>query len=45
MKRKITELIENELAVMIVNKSLNKGDKVRVEMSDKKISFSKCVAV
>lgn len=45
IKRKITELIENELAVMIVNKSLNKGDKVRVEMSDKKISFSKCVAV
>lgn len=45
IKRRITELIENELAQMIVNNSLNKGDKIKVEMSGDKISFSKCVAV
>lgn len=45
IKRRITELIENELAQMIVNNSLNKGDRIKVEMNGDRISFSKCVAV
>lgn len=45
IKRRITELIENELALMIVQKSLSNGDKIRVEMNNDKIFFSKCVAV
>jgi len=45
IKRKVTELIENELALMIINNFLNKGDKIKIEMNNNKISFSKCVAV
>ncbi len=45
IKRRVTELIENELAYMIINKSLTNGDKIKVELCNNKISFSKCVAV
>lgn len=45
IKRRVTELIENELAYMIINKSLGRGDKIKVELCNNKISFSKCVAV
>jgi ATP-dependent Clp protease ATP-binding subunit ClpC len=45
IRRRVTELIEDELALMIVNGSLHEGDKVRAEMKEGKISFSKCVTV
>ncbi|MBQ8296458.1 MAG: ATP-dependent Clp protease ATP-binding subunit [Ruminococcus sp.] len=45
IKRRVTELIENELALMIINRTLSKGDRIKAEISNGKISFSKCVAV
>jgi len=45
IKRRVTELIENELAQMIVNSSISSGENVRVDMSDNKICFTKGVIV
>lgn len=45
LKREVTELIENELAQMIINNSLKSGDKIKIELRHDKINFSKCVAV
>lgn len=45
IKRRVTELIENELAQMIVESSVSSGEKVRVEMSDDRVSFSKGIVV
>lgn len=45
IKRRVTELIENELAQMIVESSVSSGEKLRVEMSDDRVSFSKGIVV
>jgi ATP-dependent Clp protease ATP-binding subunit ClpC len=45
IKRRVTELIENELAQMIVDSSVSSGEKLRVEMTDDRVSFSKGVVV
>ncbi len=45
IKRRVTELIENELAQMIVNSKLCNGERVRVDMDNDKICISKSVAV
>ncbi|MDE6518923.1 MAG: ATP-dependent Clp protease ATP-binding subunit [Ruminococcus sp.] len=45
IKRRVTELIENELAKMIINSCVHSGDTVKIEASDGKIRFSKSVAV
>ncbi len=45
IKRRVTELIENELAQMIVDSSITSGEQVRVEMSDDGISFKKGIVV
>ena len=45
IKRRITELIENELAYMIVNKSVTGGEAINVQLKEKKIAFSKYAAV
>lgn len=42
IKRRVTELIENDLAMMIINKALVKGDKIRAEIEQGKILLSKC---
>lgn len=45
INRRITELIENELAHMIINSTVSDGEQIRVEMNDNKICFSKGIAV
>ncbi len=45
IKRRITELIENELAYMIVNKSVTSGEAINVQLKDNKVAFSKFAAV
>ena len=45
IKRRITELLENELASMIIGRVLKRGDKVRAELSEGRVMISKCVAV
>ncbi len=45
IKRRVTDLIENELAKMIINSCIQKGDTVRISASDGRICFSKGVAV
>ena len=45
IKRRVTELIENELAQMIVDSSVTSGEQLRVEMTDDRISFTKGVVV
>ncbi|MBO5384195.1 MAG: ATP-dependent Clp protease ATP-binding subunit [Ruminococcus sp.] len=45
LKRRVTELIENELALMIINSSLCSGEAIKVDMDNDKICFSKGVAV
>ncbi|MBR4626346.1 MAG: ATP-dependent Clp protease ATP-binding subunit [Ruminococcus sp.] len=45
IKRRVTELIENELAQMIVDSRVSSGEQIRVEMSDDRICFLKGVAV
>ncbi len=45
INRRVTELIENELAQMIINSSVSGGEQIRVEMNNDKICFSKGIAV
>lgn len=45
IKRRVTELIENELALMLVNGTMSVGDKIKVEMDNGKVKLTKCVAV
>ncbi len=45
IKRKITELIENELAYMIINKTLTEGESVCIRLKDGGISISKPASV
>lgn len=45
IKRRVTELIENKLAQMIVSSDICKGEKIRVDMTDDQISIVKSVVV
>ena len=45
IKRRVTELIENRLAQMIVNSQLCNGEKVRVDFKNEKVSITKSIAV
>lgn len=45
IKRRVTDLIENELAKMIINSCIKKGDTVRISATDGRICFSKGIAV
>lgn len=45
IKRRVTELIENELARMIVASQLCRGEQVRVAADSGRICITKCVAV
>lgn len=45
IKRRVTELIENRLAQMIVNSQLCNGEKVRVDFKNEKVSIIKSIAV
>lgn len=45
IKRRVTDLIENELAKMIIGSALHKGETVKLEAHNGKIKFSKSVAV
>ncbi|MDE5853477.1 MAG: AAA family ATPase, partial [Ruminococcus sp.] len=45
IKRRVTDLIENELAKMIISSSIKRGETVRLELCNGRIKFSKGVAV
>ncbi len=45
IKRRVTDLIENELAKMIITSCIHSGDTVRIETTEGGIKFSKGVAV
>lgn len=45
IKRRVTDLIENELAKMIIGSSICKGETVKIESDNGKIRFSKSVVV
>lgn len=45
IKRRVTDLIENELAKMIISSRLKSGETVKIEAADGRIHFSKGVAV
>ena len=45
IKRRITELIENKLASMILNNEIKSGDKLNIDYLDNKIKFSVKIAV
>ncbi|MCM1133164.1 MAG: ATP-dependent Clp protease ATP-binding subunit [Ruminococcus flavefaciens] len=45
IKRRVTDLIENELAQMIINSCIHSGETVKIEASEGRIRFSKGVAV
>ncbi|MCM1506920.1 MAG: ATP-dependent Clp protease ATP-binding subunit [Ruminococcus flavefaciens] len=45
IKRRVTELVENELAGMIVRSEIRNGDAVRVELKNEKILFLKGATV
>lgn len=45
IKRRVTDLIENELAKMIINSCIKRGDTVRISAADGRICFSKGIAV
>ena len=45
IRRRVTELVENELAKMIVCSELKKGDNVRIDEENGKIRITKSVAV
>ncbi len=45
IRRRITDMIENKLAQMIVNREVTKGDSVRVDTSNGEIMITKTVAV
>lgn len=45
VKRRVTELVENELAKMIVNDEVRKGEQVCIDVKDNKIMFLKSVNV
>ncbi|MBO5103906.1 MAG: ATP-dependent Clp protease ATP-binding subunit, partial [Ruminococcus sp.] len=45
IKRRVTELVENELAKMIVNSEIRQGETVRIELKDNKILFLKGATV
>lgn len=45
IKRRVTELIENRLAQMIVDSKLTDGEKVRVDFRDEKVCITKSIAV
>ena len=41
IKRRVTELVENELALMIIASRINKGEDIRIDMDGGRISFIK----
>lgn len=45
IKRRVTDLIENELAKMIIGSAVQKGETVRIEADNDRIRFSKVVTV
>ncbi|MCR4889088.1 MAG: ATP-dependent Clp protease ATP-binding subunit [Ruminococcus sp.] len=45
IKRRVTELVENELAKMIISSRLKSGDSIRIEADKGKIYFSRTVTV
>ncbi|MDE6091678.1 MAG: ATP-dependent Clp protease ATP-binding subunit, partial [Ruminococcus sp.] len=45
IKRRVTELVENELAGMIVKSEIRRGETIRVELKDDKILFLKGATV
>lgn len=45
INRRVTELVENELAKMIITSRLKKGDSVKIDAKEGKISLSRCIAV
>ncbi len=45
IKRRVTDLIENELAKMIINSLLGKGESIRIEAENGGIRFTKSVVV
>lgn len=45
IRRRVTELVENELASMIIKKCIEHGDKIKVDMIDNKVLFSKYATV
>ena len=45
IKRRVTDLIENELAKMIITSCIHSGDTVRIETTESGIRFSKGVTV
>ena len=45
IKRRVTDLIENELAKMIINSLLGKGESIRIEAENGGIRFTKGVVV
>jgi len=45
IKRRITELIENELAYMIVNREAVSGEVLEIQVKDNKVLFSKYASV
>lgn len=45
IKRRVTDLIENELAKMIINSRLSKGETIKIEAVNGSIKFSKSVTV
>lgn len=45
IRRRVTELIENRLAQMIVSSELASGDTIRLDIDNEKITFTKAVTV
>ncbi len=45
INRRVTDLIENELARMIVGRAVSSGDQVRIDLDGSKLRFTKGVAV
>ena len=45
IRRRVTDLIENELARMIISSGIKKGEKIKIDVSGEKIVFSGGVTV
>ena len=45
IKRRVTELLENELASMIINKEVSKGDMIKVDYINNEVKFFVGIAV
>ncbi|SEH61098.1 ATP-dependent Clp protease ATP-binding subunit ClpC [Ruminococcus flavefaciens] len=45
IRRKAVELVENELAKMIVNSEIKRGESIRIDIENEKISMTKTVTI